>query len=200
MNMIYWHRYSNPADSIPMRFYYNSGENPAPIISIINNMTTYFSSKYGDYPFEKGGFTTAPASGFTWGGMENQTLITFCPGCWSANLTSHEFAHQWFGDQITCGTWADIWLNEGFATYSEAVYYEFTGGYTSYKNDIVADANEYLNSNPGWPMYNPSWAETTPDVNTLFNTAITYDKGACVLHMLRYLINDTTVFFNCFRN
>lgn len=200
LNIVYYHRYTNPADSIPMRFYYNNGENPTPIINIINDMTTYFSSKYGEYPFEKGGFTTAPTSGFYWGGMENQTLITFCPGCWSANLTSHEFAHQWFGDCITCGTWADIWLNEGFATYSEAVYYEHTGGYNSYKSDINSDATEYLSSNPGWPMYNPSWAENTPDVNTLFNTAITYDKGACVLHMLRYVINDTSVFFNCFRN
>ena len=200
LNIVYWHKYLNPADSIQMRFYYNSGENPQNIMNIINNMTTYYSSKYGQYPFEKGGFTTAPSSGFVWGGMENQTLITFCPNCWQANLTSHEFAHQWFGDQITCGTWADVWLNEGFATYSEAVYYEYTGGYSSYKSDIVGDANEYMSQNPGWPIYNPSWADTTPDVNTLFNTAITYDKGACVLHMLRYVIGDTTVFFNCFRN
>ena len=200
LNIVYWHKYLNPADSIPMRFYYNSGENPVPVQNIINNMTTYFSSKYGQYPFEKGGFTTAPASGFYWGGMENQTLITFCQGCWQSNLTSHEFAHQWFGDEISPGTWADVWLNEGFATYGEAVYYESTGGYASYKNDIVTDANEYMSQNPGWPIYNPSWADTTPDVNTLFNTAITYDKGACVLHMLRYVIGDTTVFFNCFRN
>ena len=49
--------------------------------------------------------------------MENQTLTSLCPNCWSESLVSHEFAHQWFGDMITCATWADIWLNEGFATY-----------------------------------------------------------------------------------
>lgn len=199
LNIVYWHKLSNPADSIPIRFYYNTGENPASMQNIIGPMTTYFSQRYGEHGFEKNGFTTAPASGFTWGGMENQTLTTLCSSCWQESLISHEFAHQWFGDMITCATWGDIWLNEGFATYSEALWLEKTGGYTSYKSDINSDASQYLSSNPGWPMYNPSWAITTPDVNTLFNTAITYNKGACVLHMLRYVLQDTTVFFNCLR-
>ncbi len=200
LNIVYWHKTSNPADSIPFRFYYNNGENPGTVQSIIGDMTTFYSQRFCEYPFEKGGMTTAPASGFFWGGMENQTLITYCPGCWDVWLTSHEFAHQWFGDMITCGTWADIWLNEGFATYSEALYDEHIGGYNSYKNDILSDASTYLGSNPGWAMYNASWAENTPGVDTLFNTAVTYDKGGCVLHMLRYVIDDTTVFFNCLKN
>jgi aminopeptidase N len=199
LNIVYWHKLSNPADSIPIRFYYNNGENPTNIQNIIADMTTYYSQKFTEHQFEKDGFTTAPASGFTWGGMENQTLTTLCANCWQTSLVSHEYSHQWFGDMVTCGTWADIWLNEGFATYAEALWLEHTGGYTSYKNDIVSDANSYISQNPGWPMYNPSWAETTPDVNTLFNTAITYNKGACVLHMLRYVLQDTTVFFNCLR-
>ena len=199
LNIVYWHKISNPLDSIQMRFYYNNGENPVPIQNIINDMTTYYSQKFGEYPFEKGGLTTAPASGFVWGGMENQTLITFCPGCWSANLVSHEYAHQWFGDMITCGTWADVWLNEGFATYCEALWYEHTNGYSSYKSDINSDASYYISNNPHWPMWNPQWAINTPDVNTLFNTAITYDKGACVLHMLRYTLGDT-LFFACIKN
>lgn len=200
LNIVYWHKLSNPADSVPIRFYFNAGENPVPMQNIIGNMTTYFSQRFGEMGFEKNGFTTAPSSGFTWGGMENQTLTTFCPNCWSENLMSHEYAHQWFGDMVTCGTWGDIWLNEGFATYSEALWYEKTGGYASYKSDINSDASGYLSGNPGWPMYNPSWAVNTPDVNTLFNTAITYNKGACVLHMLRYVLVDTTVFFNCLRS
>ncbi|MEO8512438.1 MAG: M1 family aminopeptidase [Ignavibacteria bacterium] len=200
LNIVYWHKLSNPADSVPMRFYFNAGENPASMQNIIGPMTTYYSQRFGEMGFEKNGFTTAPSSGFTWGGMENQTLTTLCANCWSENLISHEYAHQWFGDMVTCGTWADIWLNEGFATYSEALWYEKTGGYSSYKSDIVSDANGYISGNPGWPMYNPSWAVTTPDVNTLFNTAITYNKGACVLHMLRYVLADTTVFFNCLRS
>lgn len=200
LNLVYWHKLSNPADSVPFRFYYNSGENPTTVQNIISDMTTYYSYRFTEYPFEKGGMTTAPASGFYWGGMENQTLITYCPGCWDVWLTSHEFAHQWFGDMITCGTWADIWLNEGFATYCEALYDEHISGYSSYKSAILSDASTYLSSNPGWAMYNPQWAENTPSADTLFNTAVTYDKGGCVLHMLRYVLNDTTLFFSCLKN
>ena len=193
LDIVYWHKLSNPADSVPIRFYYNSGENPSSIKTKIIPMMTYFSQKFGEHGFEKNGFATLNSS-FVWGGMENQTLTSLCTNCWSENIVSHEFAHQWFGDLITCGTWADIWLNEGFATYLEAIWYENTGGYSAYKNDIVADANSYLSNNPGWPMYNPSWAIVTPNVNQLFNTQITYYKGACVLHMLRYTLGDSLFF------
>ncbi len=197
LDIVYW-------NTTPIRFYYNSGENPTNIKNIIVDMTNYYSGKFTVHPFEKNGFCTAPAPGFTWGGMENQTLTTLQAGNWGTNLVSHEYAHQWYGDMITCGTWADIWLNEGFATYAEALWYEHTGGYSSYKSDINSDASSYLSGNPGWPMYNPSWAEVTPNNNTLFNYAITYAKGACVLHMLRYVLSsnpqtDTVLFFNCFR-
>jgi aminopeptidase N len=197
LDIVYW-------NTTPIRFYYNSGENPTNIKNIIVDMTNYYSGKFTVHPFEKNGFCTAPAPGFTWGGMENQTLTTLQANNWGTNLVSHEYAHQWYGDMITCGTWADIWLNEGFATYAEALWYERTGGYSSYKSDINSDASSYLSGNPGWPMYNPSWAEVTPNNNTLFNYAITYAKGACVLHMLRYVLSsnpqtDTVLFFNCLR-
>jgi aminopeptidase N len=197
LDIVYWHKISNPADSIPIRFYYNIGETPSVVENIIVDMCTFYSTKFIEHPFEKNGFCTLNNE-FIWGGMENQTLTSFCPACWSVWLTSHEFAHQWFGDMITCGTWADVWLNEGFATYCEALYDEHVSGYTTYKNDIINDADYYISSNPGWPIYNPVWADSTPDVNTLFNTAITYDKGACVLHMLRYTIGDSA-FFNCLK-
>jgi aminopeptidase N len=193
LNITYWHKISNPNDSIPMRFYYNAGENPTAMMLRIIPMTTQYSTLFGEHPFEKNGFATLNSQ-FTWGGMENQTLTSLCTNCWSENLISHEYAHQWFGDMITCGTWADIWLNEGFATYCEALWYEYTGGYSSYKSDIMADASGYLSANPGWAMYNASWAVTTPSTNTLFNTAVTYNKGACVLHMLRYTLGDSLFF------
>jgi hypothetical protein len=85
-------------------------------------------------------------------------------------------------------------LNEGFATYCESLWYEYTGGYASYKNDIDGDAGGYLGNNPGWPIYNPQWAVTTPSISTMFNTEITYYKGACVLHMLRYVLGDSLFF------
>ncbi len=196
LDIVQWPRLSNPAETIPFRFYWNTGEsvsNLRYIESIIIPMTTRFSQLFGEYPFEKGGFATLNNL-FGWGGMENQTLISICPNCWDEYLVAHEFAHQWFGDMITCGTWADIWLNEGFATYCEALWSEATYGSQAYKSDIVGDATSYLNNNGGWPIYNPSWATSPPGLNILFNPAITYYKPACVLHMLRYVLGDSLFF------
>lgn len=196
LDIVFWRNPESLSDSTPIRFYWNAGENQTNLNNIkqrIIPMTTEFSRLFGVHPFEKNGFATLNSS-FPWGGMENQTLTSLCPNCWNENLVSHEYTHQWFGDMISPGTWADIWLNEGFATYGEALWFEYTGGYTAYKNDIIGDANGYLSGNPGWPIYNPSWAINTPPNSQLFNTAITYYKGACVLHMLRYTLGDSLFF------
>ncbi len=190
LNIIYWHKISNPSDSIPIRFYYNSGEDPSYIESIIGPMTTYYSQNFCEHPFPKDGFATLNSQ-FFWGGMENQTLTSLCPSCWSEDLVSHEFAHQWFGDMITCGTWADVWLNEGFATYCEAFWWENSHGYTGYKSFINNDAAYYFQANPHFPISMPEWALNTPPVDTLFNSAIVYDKAACVMHQLRYMLGDS---------
>ncbi len=193
LDIVYWENPNLPGNFTPMRFYYNAGEDPSSMENIIGPMTTWYSANFCDHPFEKNGFATLNSQ-FAWGGMENQTLTSLCPNCWSEGLLAHEFAHQWFGDMITCATWADIWLNEGFATWSEAFWYESYAGYTAYKNDIDSDAGYYLNNNPGWAISEPSWAITTPPVGVLFNYAITYTKGACVLHMLRYTLGDSLFF------
>ena len=193
LDIIYWHKLSDPTDSVPIRFYYNPGENPAGPKSYMGAMTTWFSQKFCEHPFQKNGFATLNSQ-FVWGGMENQTLTSLCQNCWSEWLLAHEFAHQWFGDMITCATWADIWLNEGFATWSENYWWERTGGYTAYKTQINGDASSYLSQNPGWAISVPSWATTTPSTNTRFNYAITYAKGACVLHLLRYTLGDSLFF------
>ncbi len=198
LDIVYWPRPSNPSDSIPIVFYWNTGESIVSLNNIktkILPMTSRYSALFGEHPFEKNGFATmASGSGFNWGGMENQTLTSLQYNGWNENLVSHEFAHQWFGDMISPGTWADVWLNEGFATYCEALWFEYTSGYASYKSDINNDAGGYLGNNPGWPIYDPQWAVTTPSINTMFNTAITYYKGACVLHMLRYVLGDSLFF------
>ncbi len=193
IDIAYWHKLSNPNDSIPLRFYSPSGVSSAVVKNILPTMTTYYSTYYGEHPFEKNGFAYVPNSaGFSWGGMENQTLTTV--NSWGVNLAAHEYAHQWFGDMITCASWSNIWLNEGFATWSEAFWEERTGGYSAYKTMINSDASTYLSQNPGWAISVPSWDITTPNSNTLFNYAITYCKGSCVVHLLRYALKDSLFF------
>jgi aminopeptidase N len=182
--------------NIPVRFYYKPWENMDSLKNIqkkIILMAEYYSSLFGDYPFEKIGIATADSL-FPWGGMENQTLIVICPQCWQESLIAHEFAHQWFGDMISPKYWADIWLNEGFATYCEALWAEHTGGLRAYNDQIEKEAAEYLFYNPGTPIYSDSWVLDLPSDEILFSSPISYAKAGCVLHMLRYILGDSLFF------
>jgi len=190
----YWHNPENPDDSVPSLLYYRSGENIVNARQNVLDITDFYSEKFGRYPFGKIGFCTLNAL-FAWGGMENQTMVNLMPGGFlDVSLIAHEHSHQWFGDLITCGTWADIWLNEGFGTYCAQLWTEHTSGYGTYKNKMNQLANYYLTYNPGWALYNPIWAIHTPSGNELYNTATTYDKGACVLFQLRYVLGDSMFF------
>ncbi len=191
LDIVLWAPPSDPSDPVPIRFYWNPGEEQGvnSIKAKILPMTDLFSELFGEHPFEKNGFATLNSE-FPWGGMENQTLTSLCPNCWGESLIAHEFAHQWFGDMITCETWADIWLNEGFATYCESLWLEETKGYEAYKHDVLMNASYYIYNNPGRAIYDPSWASVTPPSFILFDYAMTYAKGACVLHMLRYVLGE----------
>lgn len=151
-------------------------------------MLQYFSEVFGIYPFykEKYGHCIAPL----FGGMEHQTMST----CGNAGpgLISHELAHQWFGDYVTCGTWRDIWLNEGFASYAEYLFYE------RYRGQAVADArmNSFHSSvldkeNGNGTVY----GDDTTNIDRIFSGRLSYNKPAAVLHMLRYEIANDSLFF-----
>jgi len=202
LSLQYWHKLSNPYDSIPIRIYYNSWRDPSRLRDSIKMLTNCFSQLFCEYPFEKIGFADIDSN--TYGGcMENQTLITVFPGSWNYLMAAHEFGHHWFGDIITCGTWADIWLNESFGTYCEALAEEYFKGENSYKNYMTQIFNSYICCNNNQPIYNPIYLNYTPPKGQIFGGLfyypITYAKGACVLYILRNVLGDSS-FFNVLRS
>jgi aminopeptidase N len=144
-----------------------------------------FSGRFGVYPFsaEKYGMTQL---GF-YGAIENQTnTIINNMGLSYFGVSVHELAHMWFGDMITCQDWHHGWLNEGFATYCEALWAEHTGGFTVYKNYM-----QNFQFMSGGTLY----LQNISDPFNIF-ISIIYDKGAYALHMLRGVLGDS-VFFAC---
>jgi aminopeptidase N len=102
------------------------------------------------------------------------------------DLVSHELAHSWFGDLVTCKNWAELWLNEGFATYMEAAYRERINGRDDYIRKVKTDAEEFLNDDARSTKRNGLFNQRAGNVDELFdNSAVTYHKGGVVLHMLR---------------
>ncbi len=147
-----------------------------------------FSQLYGDYPFssEKYGHAMAPMGG----GMEHQTISTM--SSFGYNLTSHELAHHWFGNNVTCATWNDIWINEGFATYSEYLALQHLEG-QDYADSWMQNVHNSVTSAPDGSVYIP-YSETT-SVWRIFNGRLSYRKGASILHLLRFEINHDELFF-----
>ncbi|NNK74154.1 MAG: T9SS type A sorting domain-containing protein [Flavobacteriaceae bacterium] len=133
----------------------------------------YEAEKYGHAEFTRSG------------GMEH-TTVSFM-GNYSRNLIAHELAHQWFGDKITCGSWKDIWLNEGFATYLSGLVVEELDGnaaFTSWKQA----RNNFITAQPDGYVYLTD--QDTTSVSRIFNGRLTYNKAAMVLHMLRKKLGE----------
>jgi len=139
------------------------------------------------YPFHNEKYGHAQ---FGWGGGMEHTTVSFMVG-FDRQLIAHEMAHQWFGDKITCGTWKDIWLNESFATYVASMVYENFDGQAAFISDKT-DMINYITSQPGGAVYLTD-AEAT-NVNRIFSSRLTYNKGAMVLNMLRLKLGDVHFF------
>lgn len=154
-----------------------------------NDMLKFFSDKFGEYPFinEKYGHAMCNFGG----GMEHQTVSSM--GGFNESLIAHELAHQWFGDKITCKTWADIFVNEAFASYSEALFDEFKYNKARYLTTINGHIERAKKVTETVYIARPE------DENLIFNYALTYGKGAVVLHMLRGVLGDE-IFFKSLKN
>ncbi|MFN4026234.1 MAG: M1 family aminopeptidase [Flavobacterium sp.] len=153
---------------------------------------TLFETLFESYPFRNEKYGHAQ---FGWGGGMEHTTVSFM-GSFSRGLIAHELAHQWFGDKITCGTWKDIWLNEGFATYLSALVIENFDGLNAFVTQKASMVN-FITSSPTGNLYLTD-AQLT-DVGRIFSSRLSYNKGAMVLEMLRFKMGDTA-FFQAIRN
>jgi aminopeptidase N len=148
------------------------------------DMINFFAKTFGEYPFIKEKYGVAE---FLWqlGAEEHQTITgigsIFVGGRkLFDDIYSHELSHQWFGDAVGLTTWKEIWLNEGFASYCEALYAEHIGGPGALRSTMMSKFHNQFEGK----IYNPE---------DLFSETI-YDKGAWILHMLRWEISDSAFF------
>ena len=145
-----------------------------------------YTSLFEEYPFADEKYGHAQ---FGWGGGMEHTTVSFMGG-FGGDLIAHELAHQWFGDKVTCGSWSDIWLNEGFATYLSGLTREnlvlTDTDFKTWKQQRISS----ITSQSGGSVY----VTDTTSVNRIFDGRLTYNKGAMVLHMLRKKLGDTDFF------
>lgn len=150
----------------------------------------FYCDTFMVYPFWKEKYGHAQ---FGWGGgMEHQTM-SFMKN-FDHDLMAHELAHQWFGNYITCGSWQDIWLNEGFAVYLEGLTAEMglaDNSWSSWKSNNIY----YVTSSPSGSVF----CDDTTSVKRIFDYRLTYIKGGMILHLLRWQIGDKA-FFDAIRN
>lgn len=157
------------------------------------DMLHLFTDLFGEYPFigEKYGHAMFGRGG----GMEHQTLSSM--GSLSRSLIAHELAHQWFGDAITCRGWEDIWLNEGFATYSEGLVQEAfdgDGAFRAWRQFMIDRITQFPDGSVYVPSDEIDTTQPVQSIQRIFRYRTSYAKGAMVLHMLRKKIGDPLFF------
>jgi len=145
--------------------------------------------KYGEYPFieEKYGHCITPIGG----GMEHQTMTT--QRDFQFHLTIHEMGHSWFGNQVTCATWNHIWINEGFATYTQYLGLENLANRAS-ADAFMAALQDRVMRLPDGSVYVPD--EYLDDRDRIFSGRLSYYKGAVIIHMIRYVLDNDELFFH----
>lgn len=195
-----YNNYAKPGalenDSILIQNYIYSNSETLPYyqdeLDDIPEMVELFSDHYGLYPFykEKYGHVMAPFSG----GMEHQTMSSM--GIFTFSLDAHELAHQWFGNLVTCATWQDIWINEGFARFSEYLALEKILSVHNAREFRLDDIRSVIKSDSG-SVYVPEIS--AGNEKRIFDFRLTYKKGGLIIQMIREIVNDDTLFFQVLR-
>ena len=158
-----------------------------PQLAVTPQILNLYESLFEVYPYHTEKYGHAQ---FGWGGGMEHTTVSFMVG-FDRGLIAHEMAHQWFGDKITCGSWKDIWLNEGITTYVTSLVIENFDGqaaFTTEKSNMIDD----ITSSASGAVYLTD-AEAM-SVNRIFSSRLTYNKGAMVMNMLRLKLGDAPFF------
>ncbi len=155
----------------------------------IINVIKIYDSLIVPYPFRDEKYGHAQ---FSWGGgMEHQTMSFVTR--FDNGLIAHECAHQWFGDAVTCGSWEDIWLNEGFAVFMESLTEKYL--FPDIWKGLMKRNCTYVCSVPNGSV----WVDDTTSVSRIFSGRLTYTKGSLLLRMLQWKLGDS-LFFQGLRN
>jgi len=168
---------------------FNSASNQ---LAVTLPIMALFEDKFGTYPYADEKYGHAQ---FGWGGGMEHTTVSFMGG-FSRSLIAHELAHQWFGNKVTCGSWQDIWLNEGFASYLEGMVVEHLDGESDFVSWKQSKTSNITSVSSG-SLYVP--ASDANNSNRIFSSRLSYNKGAMVVNMLRFVLGDT-LFFQAINN
>ncbi|WP_055490524.1 M1 family metallopeptidase [Streptomyces sp. TP-A0356] len=163
----------------------------AEVVGRIPEIVRWETSLFGPYPFPSTGAIVAREgdSGYA---LETQTRPVF-PGAPGLQTVVHELAHQWYGDSVTPKSWADMWLNEGFATYTEWLWQEDHGGDTAQQIfDALYKGNYY--DNPADDKAIWAYPPAKPSSAAHISDSPVYERGAMVLHKIRQTVGDTAFF------
>ncbi len=171
--------------------YAASATNPTVLDNIqwTKQAMTTFENHFGPYPFrlEKYGHMEFGYNGVC---MEHQTMSSM--SSWGKGVIAHELAHQWFGDKVTCGSWNDIWLNEGFAVFGEHLVFEqLIMTNTEFMNYLAGQKN-YITGSPGGSTYVAD--SGLGSINTIFSGRLTYAKGGFIVRMMKWVLGDTVFY------
>jgi aminopeptidase N len=161
-------------------------------INVTVPIMNVFEEKFGPYPYRNEQYGHVQFN--FGGGMEHVTMSSM--GGWSRGLIAHELGHHWFGNKVTCGTWKDIWLNEGITEYTAGIVVEALDGAAAFVNWKNAKIGNITSLSNGALYLTDAEAQ---NVGRIFSWRLSYNKGSMVTHMLRWVMGDAN-FYNALQN